>query len=125
MALERIGTSASAEAMATIRSYADVRRVAQGLEARWRADPTLEAGSLAMWTHHEAGHIFWARKIASEMTSRWPDDGAAWAVLGALLNAQDRYRDAQFVARTALDRGCNPDEGQRLLNRVQQALSGE
>lgn len=122
MALERIATPAAAEAMATVRSYADVRRVAQGLEARWRDEPTLEAGSLAMWTHHEAGHLFWAREIAAEMTSRWPDDGAVWAVLGALLAAQNRYRDAQFVARTALDRGCDPDEGQRLLERVESAL---
>ena len=125
MALERIATPAGAEAMATIRSYADVRRVAQGLEARWRDGPTVEAGSLAMWTHHEAGHIYWAREIAAEMTSRWPDDGAAWVVLGALLAAQNRYRDAQFVARTALARGCDPDSGQRLLERVQRALSGE
>ena len=124
-ALGRLGTQASGEAMEAIQARSDARSVAGGLEERWRAEPCLDTGSRAVWAHHEAGHVLRARELASEMTFRWPDDGAAWAVLAALLCAQARYRDARFVARTALARGYDPDEGGRLVERVERGLSGE
>ena len=121
-ALRCVDTAASDDATAVIGSKSDAGFAAARWDDQWQSEPSLETGSCAAWVHHHAGHVVRARELASEMTCRLPEDGGAWAALAGVLYAQARYRDAKVAVCTALKRGYDPDEGQQLLNQVQQAL---